>query len=81
MSSLLSVPNDDHGMLSWLGVVGLKKTWDQKLSSGLLLTIMSTVCGGKLQSDVVETVLAGPMPTVGLNALQMLSKTGIHGHK
>ena len=24
--------------LSWLGVVGLKKTWDQKLSYGLLLT-------------------------------------------
>ena len=42
-----------------LGVVGLKKTWDQKLSSGLLLTIMSTVCGGKLQSDVVETLSFG----------------------
>ena len=57
VSSLLSVPNDDPGILSWLGVVGLKKNWDQKLSSGLLLTIMSTVCGGKLQSDVVETLL------------------------
>ena len=26
----------------WLGVVGLKRTWDQKLSSGSLLTFMST---------------------------------------
>ena len=41
MSSLLTVPNDDSGILSWLGVVGLKKTWDQKLSSGLLLTFMT----------------------------------------
>ena len=38
---LLTVPNDDSGMLSWLGVVGLKRTWDQKLSSGLLLTFMT----------------------------------------
>ena len=42
MSSLLTVPNDDSGILSRLGVVGLKRTWDQKLSSGLLLTFMST---------------------------------------
>ena len=31
----------------------------EKLSSGLLLTFMSTVCGGKLQSDVVETLSFG----------------------
>ena len=42
VSSLLSVPNDDSGILSWLSVVGLERTWDQKLSSGLLLTFMST---------------------------------------
>ena len=42
VSSLLFVPNDDSGILSWLGVVGLKRTWDQELSSGLLLTFMST---------------------------------------
>ena len=29
------------GILSWLGVVGLKKTSGQKLSSGLLLTFTS----------------------------------------
>ena len=42
VSSLLTVPNDDSGILSRLGVVGLKRTWDQKLSSGSLLTFMST---------------------------------------
>ena len=39
------------------------------------------MCGGKEQSDVVETlsfgIHAGAMPTVGLTALQVLSKTGI----
>ena len=29
------------GILSWLGIVGLKRTCDQKLSSGLLLTFTS----------------------------------------
>ena len=42
MNSLLTVPNDDSGILSWLGVVGLKRTWDQKLSCGLLLMFMTT---------------------------------------
>ena len=40
--SLLTVPNDDPGILSWLGVVGLKRTWDQKLSSGLLITFSAS---------------------------------------
>ena len=42
MSSLLTVPYDDSGILSKLGAIGLKRTWDQKLSSGSLLTFMST---------------------------------------
>ena len=34
--------NDDSGILLFLGVVGLKRTWDHKLSSRLmLLTFMS----------------------------------------
>ena len=36
VNSLLTVPNDDSGMLSWLGVVGPKRTWDLKLSPGLM---------------------------------------------
>ena len=40
MSSLLTGPNDDSGILSRLGVVGLKWIWDQKLFSGMLLTFM-----------------------------------------
>ena len=34
--------NDDSGILSWLGVIGLKRTWVQKLSSCLLLMFMTT---------------------------------------
>ena len=36
------MPNDVPGILSWLVVVGLKKTWDQKRSSGMLLTFTVT---------------------------------------
>ena len=43
VSSLMTVPNDDPGILSWFGVVGLRRTWDQKLSSGLLLTFTVTL--------------------------------------
>ena len=39
---LLTVPNDDSGILLSLGVAGLKRTWAQKLSSGLLLKFMTT---------------------------------------
>ena len=41
--SLLTFLNDDSGILSWLGVVGLKRTCDQKLSPGLLLTFRITL--------------------------------------
>ena len=41
VSSLLTGLNDDSGILS-CGVVGLKRTWVQKLSSGLLLMFMTT---------------------------------------
>ena len=37
------MPNDDPGILSWLVVVGLKRTWDQKRSSGMLLTFTVTL--------------------------------------
>ena len=43
VSSLLTVPNDDSGILLRLGVAGLQRTWDQKLSSGLLLTFTFTL--------------------------------------
>ena len=42
VNSLLTGLNDDFGILSWLGVVGLKRTWVQKLTSGLLLRFMTT---------------------------------------
>ena len=37
------MPNDDPGILSWLVVVGLKRTWDQKRSSGMLITFTITL--------------------------------------
>ena len=52
VSSVLTVPNDVSAILLRLGVAGLKRTWDQKLSSGLLLTFTITLL---FQFRFVET--------------------------
>ena len=50
--SLLTVPNDDPGILSWLGDVGLKRTWDQELSSGLVMLSASSKMFLSVRQDV-----------------------------
>ena len=54
MSLLLTMPNDDSGLLSWLGIVCLKMSWDLKLSSThhyerLVRAIVH--CAGSLKLD------------------------------